>query len=234
MTILCVFFSVLIIQGAFGSSIEDAEKALQELNDFSLEIQRDLRATTDKQSAILHDNVHELEVSATQEIRNQIASVSDKIKTLTANVESIVDNIDYCQNVTEKNLETFGEELEKKLKECSDHLIMAGNGMLHSTWSKILYDYDFHYNCNKESLWQCNYENATCADSVIGFIEFAKSNMQNTSKIITVEMLNRVTGMSFPCRDMAVQEIENYSALILNYVSSCLKNLGDVVFEPRC
>ncbi|EFA06466.1 hypothetical protein TcasGA2_TC009350 [Tribolium castaneum] len=235
MTILYLCVSILAIKGAFGATIADAEKALQELDALSSKVQGELHATMVDQSSVLHSFVYDLEVSATQEIKNQIASVSSRIKALFENVKTVVDDVSPCQVVSENNLVTFGEVLEKKLKDCGDNLMKTGDDMLASTWNKILFDYDLHYNCNKMGLYQCKtYEKVDCVDGVIANIENAKKQMGNTTQIITAEMLNVVSGMNYPCGDMVVQEMEHYSSVILNSISSCVKYLSAAAFKPTC
>ena len=182
------------------------------------------------QSSVLLSQLTEMKAQAQQEINDQIDNISTKILILAENARnSTGDNttVDSCLATANADLTNFGTEMTDRLNDCFSNVLETGNLMLMTTWSKVWTSYDVDYQCAKLIVDECkNYAlTGPCPSSAVTAVERSKSSTAKVFTLLTNEMVSQVTSMSYPCRQMIVQEMALYPSLILNYVDLCLEKL---------
>ncbi|KAJ3648412.1 hypothetical protein Zmor_020217 [Zophobas morio] len=233
---LLLVFITLFRPQVLGSTIEDAEQALVDLDDLSLSYQGQLHLHMNNQSVILKVQLMEMQTQTQQEILDQVNNILSKISTMAENTQtSTGENVDDCLSTANEDLTDFSNEMSDRLNECYGSMINTGNYMLYTSWSKVWDEYDVDYGCAKMAFEQCkNYENEECADAIVTAVERAKGKMAQAFTVLTTDMVNQITGMNYPCRQMILEEMALYPSLILNYVGLCLKRLSAGHFAPSC
>jgi thiamine phosphate synthase YjbQ (UPF0047 family) len=233
------FLSVVILGLAVcqvsGSTIKDAELALKQLDDLIFVVQGYMSTLSDYQAYLLHGTVDRMVNATKQDIDTQINEIISKITSLSENVESTGTTVDVCLSTTQSDLEEFSNDLKSRLMECSGSMIMTGNDLLYSTWSRIWYEYDIDYECSKMSFVQCSQdETEGCVDEVLSTINKATNSLSKASQVLKADTSNQITGMNFPCRQMILQELDLYPSLILTFVRTCLESTIAGAYSFTC
>jgi thiamine phosphate synthase YjbQ (UPF0047 family) len=209
--------------------------ALKQLDDLIFVVQGYMSTLSDYQAYLLHGTVDRMVNATKQDIDTQINEIISKITSLSENVESTGTTVDVCLSTTQSDLEEFSNDLKSRLMECSGSMIMTGNDLLYSTWSRIWYEYDIDYECSKMSFVQCSQdETEGCVDEVLSTINKATNSLSKASQVLKADTSNQITGMNFPCRQMILQELDLYPSLILTFVRTCLESTIAGAYSFTC
>ncbi|KAJ3648414.1 hypothetical protein Zmor_020219 [Zophobas morio] len=233
---LLLVFITLFKPQVLGSTIEDAEQALQDLEDLNLLYQGELHLHMNNQSDILRGQLMEMQTQTQQEILDQVNNILSKISTMAENTQTSTGaNVDNCLSTANEDLADFANEMSDRLNDCYGSMLDTGNYMLYTSWSKVWDEYDLSYRCAKMGFEECkNYGNEGCPDDLISGYEYSKEYIEQAFTALKTDMVNQITGMNYPCRQMILEEMALYPSLILNYVGLCLEIINAPNFMPRC
>jgi hypothetical protein len=209
-----------------GSTIEDAETALKQLDILYDAVLIYEESFMSSQIDLLESTLDQMIKATKEDIDNKIAGILKKITSLTKNVESIGTNVDVCSSTAQRDLEEFSSDLNSRLKNCYDDMLVLGGAHLLQAWRRNLYERDINFRCTNMSFIQCvEYESEGCVDEVLSTIDKATKSLATASQVMKADLSNQIIGTNFPCRQMIEQEWDLYPSLILNFVQTCLESV---------